>query len=201
MYKIAVHSRSFEPEKLIYFERFFAEITKHQVAILLSKDLAEHLEHHSFPLPKYTIFRSKQQLSSADVMFSLGGDGTLLETATYTRGTNVPVMGINTGRLGFLANTPATEITEGVAAVFNGYYEIDERTMIQLESDKDIFGDMNFGLNEFAITKRDTSSMIIVHTYIDGEYLNSYWADGFDRLYAHRIYWLLPECWWPRGRS
>jgi NAD+ kinase len=87
-------------------------------------------------------------------------------------------MGINTGRLGFLANTPSDRIKEGVDAVFNGYYELDERTLLQLESDIDIFSGTNIGLNEFTITKRDTSSMIVVHTYINGEYLNSYWADG-----------------------
>ncbi|MFT6963055.1 MAG: NAD+ kinase [Flammeovirgaceae bacterium] len=178
MFKIAVHSRSYEIEKLDYFRSFFSEIAKREVELLVSRDLATHLATHEVPLPPHIIFRKPADVAGVDFIFSLGGDGTLLETVTYIKGTDIPVMGINTGRLGFLSNTPSSQISEAIEAVFNGYYEIDKRTLIQLETDQDIFGGVNFGLNEFAITKRDTSSMIIVHTYIDGEYLNSYWADG-----------------------
>jgi NAD+ kinase len=101
-----------------------------------------------------------------------------LETLTFVREKKIPILGINTGRLGFLATTPTNKIKEAVNALFNGFYTLDERSLIQLESNEDIFNGINFGLNEFTILKRDTSSMIVVRTYIDGEYLNAYWADG-----------------------
>ena len=178
MFNIAVHSRSFELEKLVYFNIFFGEIAKRKANLYISKDLAHHLEEHQIPLPDYELFSTGKAIKNVDFIFSLGGDGTLLETVTFTKGTEIPIMGINTGRLGFLASTQSNQIIEAIDAVFNGFYEIDKRTLIELESDQNIFKGMNFGLNEFAITKRDTSSMIVVHTYIDGEYLNSYWADG-----------------------
>lgn len=178
MFNIAVHSRSFEVEKLGYFKTFFGEIAKKNANLFVSKDLSHHLEKHQVEMPQHQKFSTREALKEVDFIFSLGGDGTLLETVTFVKGTEIPIMGINTGRLGFLSNTPSEHIAEAIDAIFNGFYEIDTRTLIELESDRDVFKGMNFGLNEFAITKRDTSSMIVVHTFIDGEYLNSYWADG-----------------------
>lgn len=178
MFNIAVHSRSFELEKLGYFKTFFGELFNRKTNLYISKDLSRHLEKHQINTPEHQVFATGESLKDVDLIFSLGGDGTLLETVTFVKGTEIPIMGINTGRLGFLSNTPSDHIVEAIDAVFNGFYELDKRTLIELESDRDIFKGMNYGLNEFAITKRDTSSMIVVHTYIDGEYLNSYWADG-----------------------
>jgi NAD+ kinase len=180
MLKVAVHSRSFEPEKLVLLRTFFQELFKRAVALSLTPDLSTHLLKSGVAMPAHRIFHNAKDLKEqgVELMFSLGGDGTLLESVTYVRDLGIPIMGINTGRLGFLANTPSNRIKEGVDAVFNGYYELEERTLLQLESDIDIFSGTNIGLNEFTITKRDTSSMIVVHTYINGEYLNSYWADG-----------------------
>ena len=111
-------------------------------------------------------------------MISAGGDGTFLETVTLVREKDIPILGINTGTLGFLATTPKDNIKAVLDAVFSGFYTIEERTLIALESEPSIFGELNFAMNEFTITKRDTASMIIVHTYLNGDYLNSYWADG-----------------------
>jgi NAD+ kinase len=109
---------------------------------------------------------------------SVGGDGTLLETVTYIGSREIPILGINTGRLGFLATTSPYQVKSAIHALFNGYFTYDDRTLIHVESDRDVFDGVNFGLNEFTIIKRDTSSMIVVKTFIDGEYLNTYWADG-----------------------
>ncbi|MCH8317517.1 MAG: NAD kinase [Bacteroidetes bacterium] len=114
----------------------------------------------------------------ADFVFSIGGDGTLLETVTHIGRKEYPILGINSGRLGFLAITPCEIATTAIKSIFDGDYNVDERTLIRLESEENIFEGLNFGLNEFAILKSDTSSMIVVHTYLDGDYLNSYWADG-----------------------
>lgn len=178
MFRIAVHSRSFEPEKLGYLKTFFEEITKHEVALSITKDLSKYLGEQQVEVPNHHVFKNHKDFIGADFVFSLGGDGTMLETVTYVKGSKVPIMGINTGRLGFLATIPNDRIKEGIDEVVNGFYELEERTLLELESNVDIFSGLNFALNEFTIIKRDTSSMIVVHTYIDGEYLNSYWADG-----------------------
>ena len=111
-------------------------------------------------------------------MLSLGGDGTLLESVTITGSLQHPILGINTGRLGFLTSTPDKNIDDILDHLYKKEYDIDERTLIRLDADPNPFGALNYALNEFAIMKSDSSSMITIHSYIDNHYLNSYWADG-----------------------
>ena len=113
-----------------------------------------------------------------DFIITLGGDGTILSAITLVRGSNVPILGINLGRLGFLASIEKKRIPEAITLVKRGIYSIDERRMLYLESNLPIFGGLRFALNDCTLLKRDTSSMITIHTYINGSYLNSYWADG-----------------------
>ena len=113
-----------------------------------------------------------------DYLISLGGDGTILSAMTVLRDSNTPIIGINLGRLGFLASIEKQRISEAMDLVFKGKYALINRSMISLESEANIFGEIPFALNDFTISKRDTSSMVIIHTYIDDEFLNSYWADG-----------------------
>ncbi len=116
--------------------------------------------------------------TSIDYMLSLGGDGTLLETLTYIRNLGIPVLGINTGRLGFLANVAKTEIPIAIEALVEKKFEIENRALLSVTSANNLFGDVNYALNELTIFKKDSSSMITIHTYINGDYLNSYFADG-----------------------
>ena len=111
-------------------------------------------------------------------MISLGGDGTLLDTITLVRDKDISVMGINFGRLGFLAGIGRDKIQAAVQAVAKRTYVVDKRTMIHLDADFPMFGKIPYGLNEFSIHKRDTASMIKIETYLNGEFLNTYWADG-----------------------
>lgn len=113
-----------------------------------------------------------------DFFITLGGDGTILSAATIIRDSNVPILGINMGRLGFLATTEKRVIREAIQLLKTGRYETEERSLLALESSAPLFDDLPFALNDFTILKRDTSSMITIHTYINGDYLNSYWADG-----------------------
>lgn len=118
------------------------------------------------------------KIKKLDCVITLGGDGTILNAATVVRDSGVPILGINLGRLGFLAGVEKTKIKESIAAVQRGMYSIENRVMLQLESNCPLFGEIPFALNDMTILKRDTSSMITIHTFIDGAYLNSYWADG-----------------------
>jgi NAD+ kinase len=113
-----------------------------------------------------------------DAIISLGGDGTILSAITYIIDSNVPVLGINLGRLGFLASIEKRLIANAVHQLVNGMYEIEERILLQLDSNLPLFGDTPFALNDATILKRDNSSMITIHAYINGDFLNSYWADG-----------------------
>ncbi len=113
-----------------------------------------------------------------DFLFSVGGDGTLLDTIFIVKDTAIPVVGINAGRLGFLASISKENLEEAIESLTKGHYAIDSRTLLRLETNHPIFKGENIALNEFTIHKKETSSMITIHTYLNGEYLNSYWADG-----------------------
>jgi len=113
-----------------------------------------------------------------DCCITLGGDGTILEAITYIRDSQTPIFGINLGRLGFLATIEKKHIRESITMLTRGMYSIEERRSLYLESNLPLFGDIPVALNDFTILKRDTSSMITIHTFINGAYLNSYWADG-----------------------
>ena len=113
-----------------------------------------------------------------DCVITLGGDGTMLAAAAEVRDSNIPIMGINLGRLGFLASIEKRRIKEAISLLKIGRWSIDERHLLHLESNRPLFGDMSFALNDCTLVKRDTSSLITIHTYLNGAYLNTYWADG-----------------------
>lgn len=113
-----------------------------------------------------------------DFVITLGGDGTILNAATLIKDSGVPILGINLGRLGYLADVEKSMLRDAIAALLKGAFRVEERTLLYLESSHFLFGDAPIALNDFTILKRDTSSMITIHTYVNGAYLNSYWADG-----------------------
>lgn len=176
--KIAIHGRTFREDAKSYVKQLFDILEVEGITTQISKVFHDFLRKINFPYQAKLVYEDKSDMIDADFLFSLGGDGTLLESVTHIGKAEIPILGINTGRLGFLATTSTKEIESAVKYLIKGYYSIDERTLVHVDSNKGLFGNINFGLNEFTITKRDTSSMIVVHTYIDGEYLNSYWADG-----------------------
>tara|TARA_B100001758_G_C18251134_1_gene525906 strand:+ start:24 stop:905 length:882 start_codon:yes stop_codon:yes gene_type:complete len=115
-----------------------------------------------------------------DFLISIGGDGTLLDTIPLVNDSNLPILGINAGRLGFLANTAQEEIALAVKALKEKTFKIDERSLIEVNSTNSSspFGNSNYALNEITIHKKDSSSMLAIHAYVDDEFLNTYWADG-----------------------
>jgi NAD+ kinase len=176
--KIAIVGKPVK-EEVVPFVRRLLDLLLHQgIQVTVADHFAESLAPFS-PIPQnIDIFTREDSLLDVTYMLSLGGDGTLLDAVTYVGPLQIPIMGINMGRLGFLASVPYAQLEHAVDSLLKGHYTIEERSLIHLDSDQEVFDGKNFGLNEFSILKRDTSSMIAVHTYIDGEYLNSYWADG-----------------------
>jgi len=172
--KVAIYSRGLEKEQEAQLHQLIEELTKQEFTVLMYKPLAEQ---HNISNTEY--FETADDLHpSLDCVISLGGDGTLLDTVTFVQDKNIPILGINFGRLGFLASIGREDLTTAVDALANRTYLVDKRTLIHLDASIPLFGETPYALNEFAIHKRDTSSMIKIHTYLNGEFLNSYWADG-----------------------
>jgi NAD+ kinase len=125
------------------------------------------------------LFSSANTLSAmADILISVGGDGTMLSTIKYVKNSTMPVIGLNAGRLGFLANIAKDEIDTAIDALINKQYTIETRSLLALNTSSNLFDDYNYALNECTIHKRDAASMITIHAYLNDEFLNSYWADG-----------------------
>ncbi|MGK7392539.1 MAG: NAD kinase [Candidatus Cyclobacteriaceae bacterium M2_1C_046] len=175
---IGIHGKAVTPETREAVEIFFSELSKRSCEIFVSGEFAKSISSVSIQLPSYNIYDPKDDLSKLDVLFTLGGDGTLLEAVTHVKDKQVPLMGINTGRLGFLAYTAKDEIEVAIHKFFNGDFTYDDRSLLCLNDKDGLFSGLNFALNDFTIVKKDTSSMITVHTYLNGDFLNSYWADG-----------------------
>ena len=177
--KVAIYSRLLEEDKRSDIQFLFDELTRQKIETLVYLPFYEELkERINFSYIPKTFYLSEDLTDEIDFVISLGGDGTLLDTITLVRNKEIPVMGINFGRLGFLAGIGREQLADAVKALKNQTYVIDKRTMIHLDGSISMFGDVPFALNEFSIHKRDTAPMIKIHTYINGEFLNTYWADG-----------------------
>ena len=143
------------------------------------KDLYDQFETYLVSASQLDTFTSAEELNdSFDALVSLGGDGTLLDTVCLVQDKQIPVLGINFGRLGFLASLGKEHINEAVQALKNRTYVLDKRSLIHLDADIPLFGEQPFALNEFTIHKREFSPMIKIHTYLNGEFLNTFWSDG-----------------------
>jgi len=149
----------------VYIEANFLEIIK--VHHGMSSDFSE--------VPTFTSLDK-----SYDFFFSIGGDGTILKSVTFVRDLGIPIVGINSGRLGFLATIQKEKITESIQNILQGNFSISERSLLSIETDTDNpqFQTLNFALNEIAVNRKNTTSMIKVETLVNGEFLNSYWSDG-----------------------
>ncbi len=176
--KIAIHGKPIDEKSQAPVRDLLQAIQEKEAIVVVSKPFIKSLQISNINIDNFQEFDDRVGLEGVDFVFSLGGDGTLLETISYIGELELPVVGINTGRLGFLATIPKDMVSSAVAALYQNEFSYDYRTLVKVHSDRNIFDGLNFGLNDFTILKKDTSSMITVHTYIDGEYLNSYWADG-----------------------
>lgn len=178
---IAIYSRFLKEGDIETVQHLFNELGKRPAfKISIYREYHDSFKGQLKIHSPYEIFSDYLELKqlNVDCCITLGGDGTILEAVTFIRSSKVPIMGINLGRLGFLAMIEKHRIAEAIELLEQGAFVIDNRTLLQLESSEPLFGDTNFALNDFTILKRDTSSMVIIHTYVNGEFLNSYWADG-----------------------
>jgi NAD+ kinase len=178
--KVAIYGKKFKKIFYTYAYELFKKLNDNNVEIIVYKPFFEFMKQtlKFTPEIKRTFIEHNEINETIDFVFSIGGDGTFLETITFVRDSGVPIVGINSGRLGFLANISKQEIPQALDKIFDKQYTFQERKLIELKTSTGLFGDFNFAMNELSIHKRDTSSMIKIHTYMNEEYLNTYWADG-----------------------
>jgi NAD+ kinase len=176
--KVAIHGRSFSEVAKPFVQTMFDTLYDSSVSMQISDSFAVFLADFGVNTHTHLSYTCPDDLFDPDLIFTIGGDGTLLDAVTHVGARQTPILGINTGRLGFLATVWPKNIQEALQAVVNQQYEIEERTLISLRTEQALFENQNYALNDLVITKTDTSSMITIHAYLDNEFLNSYWADG-----------------------
>ncbi|MEO9209839.1 MAG: NAD kinase [Ginsengibacter sp.] len=176
--RIAVYSRGLESEQLEGLKLLLKEFSIFKIEPVIYQDFFNQFYSFIDLKDKYSTFNQSEDLVDIDFMISLGGDGTFLDAITYVGDKGIPVLGINYGRLGFLASIGKDEIHLAVESLVKRTFVLDKRTLIHLDANMPLFDGLPYGLNEFAIHKKDISPMIKIHTYLNGEFLNTYWADG-----------------------
>tara|TARA_Y100000589_G_scaffold202762_1_gene191264 strand:- start:3873 stop:4751 length:879 start_codon:yes stop_codon:yes gene_type:complete len=177
--KVAVYGKQFQQDVAPFVYELFLELEKAQMEVLVYEPfynfLSKQIDLNLF-LGTYNSYEELKK--NIDLFISVGGDGTILDATTLIKDSEIPIMGVNTGRLGFLADVAKDQIPKTIQQLINKKFSIDQRTLIKLETEKELFGKLNFALNEVTISRKDTTSMITITTYINDQYLNSYWADG-----------------------
>lgn len=178
--KVAIYSRGIDTQQEASASQLLQELRVHKADLLIWEPLATALKNSNLLYGiQYEVFSSHQALDeSVDCLISLGGDGTMLDTATLIRDKAIPLLGINFGRLGFLATIGKDEMHHAVESLVGRTYHIDQRSLIHVDANIPLFEEAPFAMNELVVHKTENASMIKVHCYINGEFLNTYWCDG-----------------------
>ena len=179
--KVAIYGQYYLNSTDPIIKDIFVFFTTNNVEMIIEANFLKMLHEKKIIEKEYKTFSSHTELdSSFEMLISIGGDGTILRAATLIRNSGVPILGINAGRLGFLATVQKENIAAFMQFVIDKKYTISERTLLSLttEPKNEAIEELNFAMNEVTVSRKDTTSMITVDTYLNGEYLNSYWADG-----------------------
>lgn len=177
--QIAIYGRQFGDQFIPFAEKLFAQLRIRNIRVSIYKPFRNFiLDKTSIDLTGTEQFISHNELNKkSDFIFSIGGDGTILETITIVRDSGIPILGINSGRLGFLANISSEDIDHAVDSLLSGSYSIEKRSLLEMSSPKDVFSEFGYALNEFTLQKKD-ASMISIQAWLNDKLINVYWADG-----------------------
>lgn len=178
--KVAIYGQYYKPEDKNYLEELFKLLDDNNIAYFIEYNYFTSFKN-AVPLENAQIFNSHEELNdSFDYMLTVGGDGTILRAVTFIRNSNIPIVGINTGRLGFLATVQKDEIANAIEKLIKKDFLVKERTLLSVSSipSSPELEALDFALNEVSVSRKNTASMITIETLIDDEYLTSYWADG-----------------------
>ncbi len=178
--KIAIYGRPFGEDFIKPMNKLISKLSAKKVSIYIYKPFYDFLKNNIGINHKFSnFFSSTEDIDKdIDIMISIGGDGTFLETVSIIKNKNIPILGINSGRLGFMANISKKELEESVDYILNNDYKIENRTLIKLSTSNGEIFDFPYALNELTVQKSESSSMITLKTFINGDFLNTYWADG-----------------------
>lgn len=179
--KVAIFGQYYQNDTKPIIKDIFVFFNRNNVELVIEEKFLEILYAEKIIEKKHTTFSSHQDLNSSfDILISIGGDGTMLRAATFVRDSGIPILGVNAGRLGFLAKVQKENIDTFLQIVLEKKYTLSKRTLLSIETSPNntINGNINFAMNEVTVSRKDTTSMITIETYLNSEYLNSYWADG-----------------------
>lgn len=179
--KVGIYGQFYHSDSGKYIEKLLSALEQKNIDVFIEKNFLELIHSNKTVAKKYKHFSTFEELdSSYDLFFSIGGDGTILKSLNFIRDLNIPILGINTGRLGFLATIQKEEIEKTISTILEKKYSISERTLLRIKTDpqSEEIGENNFALNEIAVSRKNTTSMITIETWLDDNYLNAYWADG-----------------------
>lgn len=179
--KVAIFGQYYQNDTRPIIKDIFVFFNKNNVEMVIEENFLKILYEQEIIAKQYKTFSSYSDLDqSFDILVSIGGDGTMLRAATYVRNSGIPIVGINAGRLGFLAKVQKENIESFLQIVINKEYTISERTLLKLQCHPEVdkLNQINFAMNEVTVSRKDTTSMITIETSLNNEYLNSYWADG-----------------------
>lgn len=179
--KVAIYGQYYQNSTEPIIRDIFVFFNKNNVELVIQDDFLAMLYEKKIITKEYFTFHDFNDLpTDVDILVSIGGDGKILRAATLVRNSGIPILGINAGRLGFLATVQKENIDELMQFVIDRNYTLSPRTLISLESSPNIpeIESLNFAMNEISVSRKDTTSMITIETYLNDEYLNSYWADG-----------------------
>lgn len=178
--KVLIYGYKAKDKDMEVIRTVFNQLRKRKHTIFVYEPYLAQLKAKKFNTKGCIPIKTHKELlaNDPDFLFSLGGDGTMLKAVTLIRDSGIPMLGINLGRLGFLATIEKKFAAMAIEQVERGMYTKDFRSLLYLESNNELFGDTPFALNDFTLLKRDTSAMVVIHAFINGDFLNSYWADG-----------------------
>lgn len=177
--KVAVFGKIISPEARPDIEKLHRILLEEGIEFIVFQQLNNFIIDHCDLGLKFESFATHQELCSfaPDFLISIGGDGTILDATTLVRDAGIPIVGINTGRLGFLSNVSRNKIASAIKALVQGNYSLSKRSLLALKSGA-LDLEMPFALNEVTLSRKDTTAMVTVEVWIDGEFFNNYWADG-----------------------
>ena len=177
MKTIALFGKTLAPENGEYMKQLFKELADNQVKIVVYQPFADIVATYVPEGVQYSVFHSHEDLN-ADLLFSIGGDGTILDTVPFVLDSGIPVVGINMGRLGFLSSISKNEIDMAVNSVLTGNYTVEQRTLLELVSPEKVFDNVKYALNELNVIRNPEHSLLAIKVFVDDVYLNTYWGDG-----------------------
>ncbi|MBR1514025.1 MAG: NAD kinase [Bacteroidales bacterium] len=176
---IALFGKNIAPENGEYMRQLLSELSERQIGIVVYQPFAAMLDPFVPEGVNYSIFRSYEDLKGhVDLLFSIGGDGTILDAVPFVRDSGMPVLGINMGRLGFLSSVSKNDVKEAVSCIVAGDYAVEQRTLLELVAPKDVFGNVHYALNELNVIRNPEHSLLAIKVFVDDVYLNTYWGDG-----------------------